>query len=42
MLAGPVVLGVILSSLIVLALAGALFPVEIPAEYRATYCGAGR
>ena len=41
-LAGPVVLGVIASSLIVLALAGALFPVEIPAEYRASYGQTGR
>lgn len=38
----PIVLGVIFSSLIVLALAGALFPVEIPADYLATHGGAGR
>jgi succinate dehydrogenase/fumarate reductase cytochrome b subunit len=33
----PSAIGVTLSMLIVLSLAGALFPVEIPAEYKATY-----
>jgi succinate dehydrogenase/fumarate reductase cytochrome b subunit len=33
----PSAIGVMVSLLIVLSLAGALFPVEIPAEYKATY-----
>lgn len=33
----PSAIGVIVSLLIVLSLGGALFPVEIPAEYKATY-----
>ena len=34
--------GVIVSLLIVLSLAGALFPVEVPARYKATYAPSGR
>ncbi len=38
----PSAVGVIVSLLIVLSLAGALFPVAIPAEYKATYALPGR
>jgi hypothetical protein len=37
----PWALGVTASMLIVLSLSGALFPVEIPAEYKATYAQPG-
>lgn len=33
----PLALGVAVAALIVLALAGALYPIDIPAEYKATY-----
>jgi hypothetical protein len=38
----PSAIGVTVSTLIVLSLAGELFPVEIPAEYKATYALPGR
>jgi hypothetical protein len=37
----PSTIGLTLSLFIVLSLAGALFPVEIPAEYKATYAPSG-
>jgi len=33
----PSTIGAVASLLVVLSLAGALFPVEIPAQYKATY-----
>lgn len=38
----PSAVGVVVALLIVLSLAGALFPVEIPAEYKATYAPPNR
>lgn len=38
----PSILGAVLSLLIVLSLAGILFPVDIPAEYKATYAPPSR
>ncbi len=38
----PSAVGVVVSLLIVVSLAGALFPVEIPAEYKATYAPPNR
>ena len=42
LLVGPIVAGAAAALLIVLMLAGALFPVDIPAQYKATYIAQNR